>query len=94
VREDYRVHWSIDTLPAAVAGTRPDPNGVPRTVYEIGFPLGFQGSDDIPDSTKGVMYINNHIAMKILYHENPSVYKGKRIIAFEVVPYRFGRKIF
>jgi transmembrane 9 superfamily protein 2/4 len=86
VEQDYRVHWSIDTLPAAVPRTIQDPNGVPKTVYETGFPLGFQGSDDILDTKKGVMYINNHVNMKILYHTNPQVYAGRRIIAFEVEP--------
>jgi len=86
VQQDYRVHWSLDTLPAAVSKTIQDASGKTLTVYETGFPLGMKGSEENPDTKPGVMYINNHVNIKVLYHVNPELYEGRRIIAFEVSP--------
>lgn len=87
VQFEYRAHWSIDNMPIAVTKQIQDANGETITLYETGFPLGFKGSDEIPDTKKDSLYINNHVSLKILYHIKPEDYTGVRIIAFEVEPY-------
>lgn len=42
----------------------------------------------IPNSQEGVRYLNNHIRMLVLYHEEPDQYAGNRIVGFEVEPFR------
>jgi len=84
VELEYRVHWSLDGLPAAVPKTI---NGEAETIYDIGFPLGMKGNPDEESNTKaGVNYINNHVDIKILYHVNEAAFSGRRIIAFLVEP--------
>jgi len=84
VKYEYRVHWIVDNLPAAIPKTYQDANGEPTTVYETGFPLGFKGES--VDGKKEVYFINNHVHIKLLYHENADLYVGKRIVGFEVEP--------
>jgi len=78
VSMDYRVHWIVDNLPAATPKTLQDANNVQSIVYESGFPLGIKGEK--------VNYINNHVNIKLLYHESPENYEGIRIVGFEVDP--------
>jgi len=73
VNYEYRVHWIIDNLPAAVPKMIQEANGETTVIYDTGFPLGFKGSDEIPDTKKGQAFINNHINIKLLYHVNPEV---------------------
>jgi transmembrane 9 superfamily protein 2/4 len=81
---EYRVHWIVDNLPAAIPKTLQDANGSPTTVYEVGFPLGFTG--EVEGGGKKEHYINNHVQIKLLYHEDPALYQGLRIVGFEVEP--------
>ena len=37
----------------------------PLTIYDLGFPLGFRGSSDIPGTKEGVSYLNNHLLLTI-----------------------------
>lgn len=77
----------LDSLPAATKKPFQDSKGNQRKIYEDGFPLGQKEGDRA--------YLNNHIAMTILYHD----YDGSdidprrpmRIVGFEVVPDRYGR---
>jgi hypothetical protein len=39
----------------------------PVTIYDLGFPLGFKGSADIPGTKEGVPYLNNHLLLTIKY---------------------------
>jgi len=71
IKQEYRVNMIVDNLPAATKHYLGDDS----YTYEIGFPLG-RVDDDIA-------YLNNHIAIKILYHTSPD-FEGRRIVAFEV----------
>eukprot|EP01096_Ripella_sp_DP13-Kostka_P010328 TRINITY_DN4044_c0_g1_i1.p1 TRINITY_DN4044_c0_g1~~TRINITY_DN4044_c0_g1_i1.p1 ORF type:complete len:653 (-),score=306.02 TRINITY_DN4044_c0_g1_i1:177-2075(-) len=77
VRQEYRVNWILDNLPAAVKKTLIDVNGMRSTIYELGFPLGVVEND--------VAYLHNHVHLKIIYHTSPE-YEGRRIVGFEVEP--------
>lgn len=57
------------------------------TIYETGFPLG-EKSESSTEPKKETYYINNHVNIKLLYHVNPDVYFGRRIVGFEVEPER------
>lgn len=85
IGEDYRVHWVMDNLPSAtkyVDETNPEK---PITIYDLGFPLGFKGSTDIPGTKPGISYLNNHLLLTIKYHKDES-FEGSRIVGFEVEP--------
>lgn len=90
VEKEYRVHWIVDNLPAAVPRSLQDPStGKTTTIYESGYPLGF--TEEIEDkSAKGgkrkLAFINNHVNIKLFYHTNPEAYQGLRIVGFEVEP--------
>lgn len=58
------------------------------THYEKGFALGFVGSEEIPNTSPGVKYINNHIRFIIYYHEDKNNFAGYRVVGFEVEPFR------
>eukprot|EP00965_Chrysotila_dentata_P004155 134446-Pleurochrysis_carterae.AAC.1 len=72
IEEDYRVHWVMDNLPSAtkyVDETNPDKH---VTIYDLGFPLGFRGADDIPGTKPGINYLNNHLLLTVKYHTDES----------------------
>jgi transmembrane 9 superfamily protein 2/4 len=52
--------------------------------YEKGFPLGFVGHSQIPNTDIGTVYINNHLRFRISFHEDSVNYAGIRIVGFEV----------
>eukprot|EP00306_Pavlova_sp_CCMP459_P009976 CAMPEP_0185185618 /NCGR_PEP_ID=MMETSP1140-20130426/3440_1 /TAXON_ID=298111 /ORGANISM="Pavlova sp., Strain CCMP459" /LENGTH=640 /DNA_ID=CAMNT_0027751819 /DNA_START=19 /DNA_END=1941 /DNA_ORIENTATION=- len=85
VSQEYRVHWILDNLPAATKFVDDSVPGEPVTVYDVGFPMGFRGSADIPNTKDGVSYLNNHVAITIKYHKDAS-FEGSRIVGFEVEP--------
>jgi len=85
VSQEYRVHWILDNLPAATKFVDDSVPGEPVTVYDVGFPMGFRGSSDIPNTEDGVPYLNNHVAVTIKYHTDPT-FEGARIVGFEVEP--------
>lgn len=78
IREEYRIHWLLDGLPGATVKTFQDAKGETRTLYEDGFPLGVKDS-------RGEVYINNHVTLKIRYHATEGE-PGIQIVAFEVYP--------
>jgi len=85
IEEDYRVHWVMDNLPSAtkyVDETHPEK---PVTIYDLGFPLGFRGTSDIPGTKEDASYLNNHLLITIKYHKDDS-FDGSRIVGFEVEP--------
>jgi transmembrane 9 superfamily protein 2/4 len=96
VKDDYRVHWIIDNLPAAtryMTGFSSD-GSTPIYAYERGFSLGFIGGSPIVFNRlakDGVPYINNHLRLVLKYHkhEDPSTPgpDGSRIVGFEVEPF-------
>jgi hypothetical protein len=85
VGEEYRVHWILDNLPAATKFVDDSVPGDPVTVYDVGFPMGFKGAAEIQNTDLGVAYLNNHVAITVKYHKDPS-FDGARIVGFEVEP--------
>ena len=85
IQEDYRVHLIMDNLPAATKMIREMPDGKSITMYDRGYPLGFVGSKDRPNSQEGVSYVYNHLRFVIKFHKEPS-FTGARIVGFEVEP--------
>lgn len=70
IEEDYRVHWVMDNLPSATKYVDETNPIKPITIYDLGFPLGFRGSDDIPGTKIGVSYLNNHLLITVKYHKD------------------------
>lgn len=96
IQKQYRVHWIVDNLPASMKFhvKRMDSKGreivetdKPDVVYERGFPLGFVADADTDITKKGHVYLNNHVAITLLYHSEKDLYEGSRIVGFEVKPY-------
>jgi len=90
IEEEYRVNWIIDNIPAATKYyTESFEGDVPKYTphYEKGFALGFVGSAQIPNTSPGVKYINNHVRLSIFYHEDKHAFTGFRIVGFEVEPF-------
>jgi len=85
VEEDYRVHWVMDNLPSATKYVDETNPSKPVTIYDLGFPLGFRGSADIPGTKEGASYLNNHLLITVKYHRDES-FEGSRIVGFEVEP--------
>ena len=54
-------------------------------IYDLGFPLRFKGSADIPGTRAGVNYLNNHLLLTVKFHKDES-FDGARIVGFEVEP--------
>ena len=85
IEEDYRVHWVMDNLPSATKYVDETNPAKPVTIYDLGFPLGFRGSADIPGTKEGVSYLNNHLLLTVKYHKDDA-FEGSRIVGFEVEP--------
>lgn len=85
IKYEYRVHWLVDNLPAAIPRVFADANGETTTIYETGFPLG-EKSETSTEPKKETYYINNHVNIKLLFHLNSDAYVGRRIVGFEVEP--------
>ena len=64
IEQDYRVHWVMDNLPSATKYVDETMPSKPVTIYDLGFPLGFKGSADIPGTQEGVGYLNNHLLIR------------------------------
>jgi len=79
VEQEYRVHWIVDSLPAATKKTMTDMNGLAQYSYDAGFPVG-----EIVISGGKPTSMNNHVDITILYHEEPVDYQGIRVVGFEV----------
>jgi len=78
IDNEYRVTWIVDNLDAArkVFTGNEDQNS-----YEVGFPMGEIGKD-------GAYYINNQVAIEILYNDKEVNTPGKlRVIRFIVEPH-------
>jgi len=101
IKDEYRVHWVVDNLPAAyrqyLYTTDPDAPPQQRYSYERGFLLGFVGGDvsyatyqGQRSAVSGVPYVNNHLQLVFKYHphEDPETGEvtGSRIVGFEVFP--------
>ena len=72
IAQEYRVHWIVDNLPSATISDHT------LGLYEAGFPVG-----EITDDKK-FFFLNNHVNITILFHQEPSLYHGYRIVGFEV----------
>ena len=79
------MHWVMDNLPSATKYVDETVPSKPVTIYDLGFPLGFKGSADIPGTKEGVGYLNNHLLITIKYHTDES-FEGARIVGFEIEP--------
>ena len=76
VKNDYRVHWVLDSMPAAM----PVATVQGATEYSIGFPLGYRDADLN-------VFLNNHVSITIRYYnQTDSVPPTARIVGFEVIP--------
>eukprot|EP01104_Vermistella_antarctica_P012731 TRINITY_DN3740_c0_g1_i1.p1 TRINITY_DN3740_c0_g1~~TRINITY_DN3740_c0_g1_i1.p1 ORF type:complete len:450 (+),score=112.57 TRINITY_DN3740_c0_g1_i1:206-1555(+) len=84
IDEEYRVNWILDDLPAATKSVI-NSGGKAKAFYQAGFKLGQKGTE-VHNGKTGVLYINNHINMKILFHKADD-FEGKRIVGFEVEPH-------
>lgn len=84
IEQEYRVHWIVDNLPAATKKMLYGQEGETMTIYELGFPLGemITVNQDKPDEVSPAL--NNHVDIKILYHEDAGRYDGMRVVGFEV----------
>ena len=76
INNDYLVHWEVDGLPAAHSRVNPMTK---QMYYDIGFPLGAR------DKERNV-YLYNHAAITIRYHNSTLNGGGLRIVGFEVEP--------
>jgi len=85
IEEDYRIHWVMDNLPSATKYVDETNPNKPVTIYDLGFPLGFRGTADIPGTKEGVSYLNNHLLITVKYHKDET-FEGSRIVGFEVEP--------
>ena len=73
----------MDNPPSATKYVDETNPAKPVTIYDLGFPLGFRGSSDIPGTKDGMSYLNNHLLLTIKYHKDVS-FDGSRIVGFEV----------
>lgn len=91
IKDEYRVNWIVDNLPAATKYFTQDVNEDGQvqysTQYEKGYALGFTGKADIAGTTVGTPYVYNHVRIKLFYHEDPASFTGFRIVSFEVEPF-------
>lgn len=72
----------MDNLPSATKYVDETNPQKPVTIYDLGFPLGFRGSADIPGTKTGTSYLNNHLLLTVKYHKDES-FDGSRIVGFE-----------
>jgi len=76
IEDEYSVNWIVDNLPGAMRVAAPE---APGGAYMVsGFPIGAV--------KKGRHYVYNHVRLSFLYHNNPEMYVGWRIVGFEVEP--------
>jgi len=78
IEQDYRVHWVMDNLPSATKYVDETNPAKPVTIYDLGFPLGFRGSADIPGTSAGVSYLNNHLLLTVKFHKDESSFEVRR----------------
>lgn len=82
IRDKYQVNMIADNIPA----TTKHYLNTAQAIYEKGFALGFIGSTLTRNAKSGVAYINNHIMIKLLIHQNEDD-DDVRIVGFEVTPH-------
>ena len=84
VKNEYHVHWELDGMPSVHVfkqqqqqqlqdgDLEQQPQQAPKLSqnYEIGFPLGFRDTD-------GNVYLNNHVSITILYHNETTMAQTK-----------------
>lgn len=103
IDEQYRVNWLLDNIPAATkyfTMQMTEGGAAPEAVehYEKGYPLGFIGAADIPNTQVGVKYLNNHLRLIVKYHHEtvtptndpnvpPVADDRSRVVGFEVEAY-------
>lgn len=104
IKEDYRVNWLVDNLPASTVMWKQNPDAAADDVdafvpvYKKGYALGYVGGGEFAGvgEVEGEIYINNHIAIKIKFHEHvddKGVSSGARVVGFEVQPYSVRHRI-
>ena len=76
IDSEYRVHWLLDNLPAAV---RNDELGY----VSRGYPVGFIATT--PTQKKAQHYLFNHVRILVKYNENEEGLTT--IVGFEVIPF-------
>ena len=89
IRNQYRVHWVLDNMPAAQPiMTNVDPTK--SQGYSIGFALGYRDE-------AGNYFLNNHASITVRYHkEVPATATTKaiyRIVGFEIIPRSISYKV-
>lgn len=86
IRERYDVNWIIDNIPATTKHFVE--SGV---YYEKGYPLGFIGNKNTLNAKSNIAYLNNHVAIKLFYHEDDD--GDVKIVGFEVEPYSIAHEL-
>eukprot|EP00596_Hydrurales_sp_CCMP1899_P006807 CAMPEP_0119040508 /NCGR_PEP_ID=MMETSP1177-20130426/10451_1 /TAXON_ID=2985 /ORGANISM="Ochromonas sp, Strain CCMP1899" /LENGTH=393 /DNA_ID=CAMNT_0007005619 /DNA_START=471 /DNA_END=1649 /DNA_ORIENTATION=- len=85
IDDEYRVHWSVDSLPVGMFDKTVDRG----TVFNRGFPVGFRQG-----TTKKTLkhYLYNHVRIIIQYHDDKGLensgeeVKNTKIVGFRVEP--------
>ena len=85
IDDEYVVHWMVDGFPVAYR-MRYGQSGE-KSYLVRGFPVGFVAPMD-----QQMHFLFNHHRFDIEYHEDPSSFKGARIVGVEVEPFSIARK--
>jgi transmembrane 9 superfamily protein 2/4 len=87
VKDNYFVNMVVDNIPVAEEFVLVNPDDTPEKQaasreFKLlkGFPLGFVRKT--AGTKTETAYINNHIRMRILYHEDAESFEGSRIVGF------------
>ena len=80
IEQEYRVHWTLDSLPVFV---RSSEQGFITRGYPVGFQVPIPG-----ESKKRNHYLFNHVRIIVRHHDDATgeEYTGSRIVGFEVIP--------
>eukprot|EP00004_Rigifila_ramosa_P004635 TRINITY_DN15117_c0_g1_i1.p1 TRINITY_DN15117_c0_g1~~TRINITY_DN15117_c0_g1_i1.p1 ORF type:complete len:625 (-),score=159.52 TRINITY_DN15117_c0_g1_i1:31-1905(-) len=84
IKDEYRVQWIVDNLPAATAMFM---EGGDMKYYQLGFLVGTAVVEE--HAKEKSYYLNNHVTIKLMYHDTPNIdTEGNptaRIVGFELV---------
>ena len=86
------LHTYILTTPLSSRHADPSLKKSPQTKTQLdyvirGFPLGFVAPSSLTGELNDEYFLYNHLRITVLYHSDPSLFSGLRIVGFEVVPF-------
>lgn len=86
VAAEYRVHYSLDSLPSVMSTTLG--SGASAVSYALrGFPVGFLAPPSLTGLAASETAIYNHVRFTIRYHEDAAAFEGLRVVGFETTPF-------